>query len=328
LKGISAEDSGGLKVFLELFRPFTLLPPATGIFCGALCAIGAWSRTDADLAALEILQRRWFLILVAATAASILNAASNVLNQYTDKDIDSINKPSRPLPSGRVTERSILILTGVLFSVGLLTAWALSLCGLGDFFVLALLGTVSTVLYSVKPFRLKRFLYFSNLAIAVPRGYLLIVAGWSCATSVSVFEQREPWYLGMVLFLFLLGAASTKDFSDMRGDQLGGCVTLPIKFGARKAAWMIAPFLTLPWLLLPYDVLRRMNHHHIGVLSADRVLLLLLGLGLAGYGAYVSHLIVRAPEQLARSENHPSWKHMYLMMMVAQTGFAAAYLVG
>ena len=51
--------------------------------------------------------------------------------------------------------------------------------------------------------------------------------------------------------LFLVGAASTKDFADIEGDRAGGCKTLPILHGPRKAAWIIAPFFVLPWLLMP-----------------------------------------------------------------------------
>ena len=61
----------------------------------------------------------------------------------------------------------------------------------------------------------------------------------------------EPWFIGGIFMFFLLGATSTKDFSDMEGDRLGGCRTLPIVFGVRKAAYMIAPFFVLPWLLMP-----------------------------------------------------------------------------
>jgi hypothetical protein len=43
------------------------------------------------------------------------------------------------------------------------------------------------------------------------------------------------------------------------------------------------------------------------------------------YGIYTTCLLVRKPEELAVTENHPSWTHMYLMMMVAQVGFALAY---
>ena len=36
---------------------------------------------------------------------------------------------------------------------------------------------------------------------------------------------------------------------------------------------------------------------------------------------------LRRAEELATTENHPAWTHMYLMMMAAQIGFAAGYLV-
>ena len=45
------------------------------------------------------------------------------------------------------------------------------------------------------------------------------------------------------------------------------------------------------------------------------------------YGIYTVYLLVRRPEELAFTENHPSWTHMYLMMMVAQVGFALAYVL-
>ena len=51
--------------------------------------------------------------------------------------------------------------------------------------------------------------------------------------------------------LFLVGAATTKDFSAMEGDRAGGCRTLPVRYGVKKAAWMIAPFFVFPWLLVP-----------------------------------------------------------------------------
>ena len=42
---------------------------------------------------------------------------------------------------------------------------------------------------------------------------------------------------------------------------------------------------------------------------------------------YTVYLILRDPEELARTENHISWRHMYLMMMTAQIAFIVAYLV-
>ena len=48
-----------------------------------------------------------------------------------------------------------------------------------------------------------------------------------------------------------------------------------------------------------------------------------LAMSLAAIPVY---LLVRRPEDLATTENHPSWTHMYRMMMVAQLGFALAYV--
>ena len=40
---------------------------------------------------------------------------------------------------------------------------------------------------------------------------------------------------------------------------------------------------------------------------------------------YVNYLILRRPEELATTENHISWTHMYRMMFAAQISFIIAY---
>jgi 4-hydroxybenzoate polyprenyltransferase len=152
---------------------------------------------------------------------------------------------------------------------------------------------------------------------------LLKVAGWSMVGSVF---HAEPWYIGTIFFLFLLGASTTKDFSDMKGDEAAGCRTLPVAYGVGPAARMVAPFFVLPWLLIPLGAWIRdpWSPAH-AILTGNPWLLTALGFGLAAWGGYTLRLILRDPEDLARVENHPSWTHMYLMMMVAQIGFALAY---
>jgi 4-hydroxybenzoate polyprenyltransferase len=125
-----------------------------------------------------------------------------------------------------------------------------------------------------------------------------------------------------------MGAASTKDFADIEGDLAGGCRTPPILYGVRKAAWIISPFFVFPWLLLPLGAwLRDPLEPTHAILTGDPVLLTALGLLLTAWGAYTVYLILRDPESLAKVENHPSWTHMYLMMMAAQVGLALAYVI-
>ena len=72
----------------------------------------------------------------------------------------------------------------------------------------------------------------------------------------------EPWYIGAIFGLFLLGASTTKDFADMEGDRRGGCRTLPIIYGVKRAAWMISPSFVLPFLLINVGACVRHPHRH------------------------------------------------------------------
>jgi ABC-type branched-subunit amino acid transport system permease subunit len=95
----------------------------------------------------------------------------------------------------------------------------------------------------------------------------------------------------------------------------------------RRAAQIMAPFFVLPWLAIP--VLARLpdpQHASARLLTGNTTLLTLLGLLLAFWGGYAAYLLLRNPDDLARTENHPAWTHMYLILMAAQVGFALAYV--
>jgi chlorophyll/bacteriochlorophyll a synthase len=304
------------RIFVDFARPFTLLPPALGVVSGAVTAWGSGHHK---------LPVTWGLalpVIWGALMAAVLNAANNAVNQIYDLDIDRVNKPKRPLPSG---------------ALGMGDAWAFTVAAAAVAWVLAFLASppappevlarrecfwivvVTTGLcwiYSAPPLWTKRRGMLANITIAIPRGVLLKVAGWS---TVKTILGVEPWYIGSIFGLFLLGAASTKDFADIQGDKAGGCTTLPILYGVKKAAWIIAPFFVLPFFLIPIGVWR-------GILTGNPTLLMVLGPTLILYGMYTVYLLVRRPEELAATENHPSWTHMYRMMMVAQVGFALAYV--
>jgi 4-hydroxybenzoate polyprenyltransferase len=206
--------------------------------------------------------------------------------------------------------------TWATFALAFLLAWLAAPQGRRECFWIVLFTSVLVWAYSAPPFRTKRHGVWANVTIAVPRGLLLKVAGWS--TVKTVFDA-EPWYIGAIFGLFVLGASTTKDFADIEGDRAGACRTLPIVYGVKAAAWMIAPFFVLPFALIPVGV-------WTGYLTGNSTLLLVLGPTLILYGVYTVYLLVRRPEELAATENHPSWTHMYRMMMVAQIGFALAYV--
>jgi len=298
-----------LVLWFELSRPFTLVAPALGFASGAVTAAGAFptERWSADLLVYP---------LIGLTMAAVLNAASNALNQIYDLEIDRVNKPARPLPSGRLTLSSAWTFTLVTYAIALALAWLVAPGGRRECFWIVVAATAITVLYSVPPFRTKRLGIWANVTIAIPRGVLLKVAGWSAVKTVVAVE---PWFIGGIFGLFLLGASTTKDFADMEGDARGGCRTLPIIYGVRRAAWMISPSFVVPFLLIAVGAV-------MGILTGNFGLLILLSAVMTAYGLYVCFLMLRRPEELAVEANHVSWAHMYRMMFVAQVGFALAYL--
>jgi geranylgeranylglycerol-phosphate geranylgeranyltransferase len=292
-------------VYWELARPFTLIAPALGMFTGSVIALGAHP-------AIPLSPSIAIRIALGTLMAAVLNAASNTLNQVTDLDADLVNKPSRPVASGRVEPRDALRLAAWLYGASVVLA---SFVG-PQVTLLAGTAALLTVMYSAPPFRLKAVPYLANAVIALPRGVLLKVAGWAC---VRDFGRTEPWYIGLIFGIFLLGATTTKDFADIRGDRAAGFRTLPVILGTRRAAWLTAPFLVLPWALIPYGL-------HRGYLSGTPWVLYALTALLTVWGAYVAYLMLRRPDDLAGTENHPSWTHMYVMMFTAQIAFALAYV--
>ena len=298
-------------MWLELSRPFTLVAPALGFASGAVTAAGALPRRAARRGICSSIP------LIGLTMAAVLNAASNALNQIYDLEIDRINKPKRPLPAGRLSLREAWMFTSSVYAVALVLAWLVAPGGRHECFWIVLVATAITVIYSVPPFRTKRLGIWANVTIAIPRGVLLKVAGWS---AVKTIVGVEPWFIGAIFGLFLLGASTTKDFADMEGDARGGCRTLPIIYGVRRAAWMISPSFVIPFLMISAGTFA-------GILTGNFVLLQVLSMVMTGYGAYVCYLMLRRPEDLAVEENHVSWAHMYRMMFVAQIGFALAYVL-
>jgi len=293
-----------LKLYWEFARPFTLVPPMVGIFSGALIGYGASRRP------LPLLH-----VALAVLAAAVLNAASNGLNQICDLSNDRVNKPHRPLPSGRIGLRE----AGGFVAVAYVAALAMVAAVNAETFAIYVAAGLATFAYSAPPVRLKRHPVGSNLIIALIRGELLKVAGW--AAVATVLHSVEPWYIGFVYFVFLLGATTTKDFADIEGDRAAGCITLPVKYGAAWSARAISPSFIVPWLLLPLGVALR-------VLSGNPKAIVGLSVVMLVWGSYVIYLMNKDPRRLvSEGENHPAWHHMYWMMMVGHLGLAAAYLM-
>ena len=323
-------------LYVRLARPFTLLPPLVGIISGAICAFGSVHNPDPDR---QLTLAVITTVVLGSLCASFMNAASNAINQIYDLEIDRLNKPDRPLVTGALSLKEAWGFTWIFYALALIPTWwvvvypftgfkerMLAPLGVHETFFIYLAGFIATFIYSAPALgRTKTKGLAANFTIAIPRGMLLKVAGWAMVAHVW---HVEPWFIGAIFGLYIMGAASTKDFADVEGDLAGGCKTLPIVYGARKATWIIAPFFVVPWLLIPLGVFipDPQNPAH-AILTGNPYLLVGLGITLTLWGLYTVYLLVRDPDSLMETENHPSWTHMYLILMAGQIGFALAYML-
>jgi 4-hydroxybenzoate polyprenyltransferase len=306
-----------LRGFVDLIRPFTLLAPLIGGLCGGLMGWRAVNPTG-SLPFLFISDNFPFLqyhegfleLLIGATTLIILNAASNALNAVYDVEIDKINKPYRPIPSRIVTKDEARTLAWILYPIVLFRAVLVN----RTFGLFVLVIMLITIFYSTPPLRLKKRLWTSNITIAFARGMLGFVAAWSIFG--DPFAELTPWIIGGVMMTFLIGAITSKDFTDMKGDRRFGVRTLPVVYGVRKAAVFSGPFFVAPFILILLGLMA-------GVLKLEMFWLVLLAI----WGVVIAILMQKVATREEKTfENTIVWVNMYLMLIALQIFFCASYV--
>ena len=153
-----------------------------------------------------------------------LSATALILNDYFDFEVDRVNAPERPLPSGQVTRPEALVLSFIVAALGLTCA---GLLGTIPLLVAAIVWLIG-VAYN---WRLKRTGLPGNLLVAVSVGSTFVYGG------VIAGHPRDPivWWFGLLALLFDLAEEILADALDVEGDRRIGSRSLGIVLGPRNA---------------------------------------------------------------------------------------------
>ncbi|XP_058204796.1 homogentisate solanesyltransferase, chloroplastic isoform X1 [Rhododendron vialii] len=194
---------------------------------------------------------RWSLLFKAFSGLLALICGNGYIvgiNQIYDIGIDKVNKPYLPIAAGDLSVQSAWFLVLLFAVTGLLTVGV----NFGPFITsLYCLGLFLGTIYSVPPFRMKRFPVVAFLIIATVRGFLLNF-GVYYATRAALgltFEWSFPVaFITTFVTMFALVIAITKDLPDVEGDRKFQISTLATKLGVRNISFLGSGLLLLNYV--------------------------------------------------------------------------------
>ncbi|MBT4035566.1 MAG: geranylgeranylglycerol-phosphate geranylgeranyltransferase [Candidatus Marinimicrobia bacterium] len=232
--------------WITILRPLNLLQATLAVVL-----------TTAFLGELE--QSRNLLFLILSVIA--INAGGNIINDIYDLEIDRINRPERPLPSGVMSAGQARIYLIFLFAAGMLFSWLISI----ETFIIA--GPISIPTLIAYSACFKRQPLIGNLTVSFMLGLAFIYVG----TAFS--NVQATLVMAALAFGFTLIREIVKDLEDMEGDAQDKARTLPLVWGEIKTLNLVL-FLMVAFIvidLLPYA---------LGVYNIIYLWIVLLGINL------------------------------------------------
>lgn len=179
----------------------------------------------------------WWPIIMAAVTVLLITVSTNAWNDYIDIEIDRVNKPGRPLPSGQVSPGSALAfsVTGTILS--LVTAAFIN----QPAFLIALASNILLYLYSWK---LKCTVLWGNGTVALITALCVIFGGVAAGNIEPIIN------LSIVVFFAILGREILKTMADYKGDLQQGCKTVAVVRGKEASRFYMLILLVITVIMI------------------------------------------------------------------------------
>jgi len=213
-----------LVSFIKILRPVDGAMAAFAVFIGFfVAAAGVLSLNP---------------LLLAMASVFLFSGAGIALNDYFDFEMDKVNAPHRPLPSGKIGKKTALYYSAALFVIAIVLAFFINTWCLG----LALLNTALEILYAWK---LKRIALLGNFTDSWFPASSFLYGAFAVGALGAV-----PLLAGLA-FLANTGREIYGDLEDIKGDRKLKAKTLPILAGEKKAR-VVANLFILAAILLSF----------------------------------------------------------------------------
>ena len=219
-------------------------------------------------------------ILLVFFSMAFITSAGFALNDYYDRESDAVIKPKRPIPSGALNLRQVIVVSAVLFTLGLILALLINWVS----FVILLIDSLVLIAYSALVKRWSGFAANMLVGLLVGTAFLYGEATVSGAVSL-VSLSLYPIFLGTV------GGNILRDVLSLEGDSRVGYQTLPQKIGNRGAVSVAAIFFVITAVLAPLPYfLRYFGQYYVALILAWGILLIYASIRLVATPATIQNV--------------------------------------
>jgi 4-hydroxybenzoate polyprenyltransferase len=180
-----------VSAWLELLRLPNLFSVPGDVLAGASLAY--------------LTQNDWPAVVSLIFISFFLYAAGLLLNDYFDFSIDQVQRPERPLPSGRISTRSVLIATVVLITLAVVTALAMKR---PEVFWTAVI--LALLIFSYNAFA-RKIVYIGLLVMGLCRGFNILLGA-----SIGSHPLSVPVIVGAGIETLYIIAVSLIAFNETK----------------------------------------------------------------------------------------------------------------
>ena len=243
-------------------------------------------------------------IILAMITVFFETAAGNVINDYFDYNIDLVNKPERPIPSGRISLKTGRNYGYFLFLAGTVCGFLISyLTNNWIPFIIVLIADVILYLYAYK---LKTTPLIGNLAVGFMTGFGFVFGGYTINNPSIVMTSI---FLGFFAFVMTTAREIIKDIEDVEGDKKDGARTLPILIGKKTPALIATILIIIDCALCPLL-------YFYNIFGPVYLIIITIAVILFLYSAF---LIMKSQDE---ETAHKSSKLLKIGMLIAFVSFA------
>lgn len=277
------------KGIADLLKPE--LPIAAGIcvVAGELLALGHMPEID--------------IALLGFLTGFFISGFAMVSNDFFDLEVDRVNRPERPLPSGRVTVSELAAVSTVLSLCGFVAAMLLGP-------LLLLMAVASWVVALLYNWRYKVSGLPGNLLVSYSVAGTFIFGGFAAGRPFD----GVVWVFGAIAFTFDLGEEIANGVMDMEGDAMRSVRSLARtrgrEFAMRLSATLFAVVIALSFL--PYAA-EWLGEFYLAIIIPTDIL--------------VAYLVLKMVNSRTQEEGRRRTRQLYLTMVAFVVAFIASCLV-